>query len=80
MYNLVFRYNEHLGKGTILDEDISDMRKTNLHYFISPLFTANCSYDGTKRTFFINVCYSNPVSAHQNEDIFLRKISGIFFF
>lgn len=66
MYNLVFRYNEHLGKKTILDEGISDMRKTNLHYFISPLFTitAYCSYDGTKRTFSINVCYSNPVSAH----------------
>lgn len=48
----------------ILDADISDMSKTNLHYFISLLFTIKCSYDETKITFSVNFCYSNPVQAH----------------
>lgn len=40
----------------ILDENISDTTKTNLHYFIYPLFTAKCSYDETKITSSVDVC------------------------
>lgn len=50
---MVFRYSEHLSKEMFLDEDISNIRKTNLYYFLFPLFTAKCSYDETKIYFSV---------------------------